>query len=147
MHYLSGHISDNYLQIELIVNLFSSVELNLILSFHLCCAGRRIFHPIVFNSTQSQLYINYFKELEAVLSKALSLTAHAEENGEAQDALLCMRSRSLITAREYYNTVNVPEGVRLAHEMLLSIRCEPKLCQYPLMCVKPEPEALASQME
>lgn len=35
----------------------------------------------------------------------------------------------LITAREYYNTVNVPEGVRLAHEMLLSIRCGLKLCQ------------------
>lgn len=79
------------------MNLFSLAQLGLmpkqtrrdrthpLFSFPLC--GQKYIHPIVFNSTWSQLYLNYFKELEAVLSKALSLTAHAEENGEAQDGL------------------------------------------------------------
>lgn len=92
--YSPGHISDNSLKIKLIVNLFSSAQLGLMPKNTRCDTPslfifvvQKYIHPIVFNSTRSQLYLNYFKELEAVLSKALSLTAHAVENGEAQDGL------------------------------------------------------------
>lgn len=48
----------------------------------LCCACKSLFRPVVFNSTKNQLHSNHFKELEAILSKALGFdSSHWEEQG------------------------------------------------------------------